>query len=169
MDVNSVMNTYYLNSLWNGVNTTVNSSGTTVPLIDNVDSNVQENYTSMNYFGESTNTELQNIFQQVEPNYGIPITYNQSGDISMGTTNTVPSSGINSSDSNILTLVNSNNSSLENTYENILNQYNFIEGGMFQSSLSSILSNNPYNVYNAVSSLGTNSTDNSGNFLNTML
>ncbi|MDF2880356.1 MAG: hypothetical protein K0R54_913 [Clostridiaceae bacterium] len=169
MDVNNVMNTYYMGSVWNSINPMVNSSGAAAPLVNNVDSSVQENYTSMNYFGESANTELQNIFQQVEPNYGIPVTYNQSGDISMQTTTTMPASGFNAADSGILSLINSNNSSLDKTYENILNQYNLIEGGTFQSSFSSILSNNPYNVYSAVSSLGTNSTDSYGNFLNAML
>ena len=154
MDVNSVMNTYNMNSLWNNINPNNSSSTSSIPMIDNVDSNVQENYTSMNYFGQNTTTELQDIYQSVEPNYGIPLTYNQNGALSIPTSTTLPTDA--SSNSNIISLLNSGNSSTDSSLLGILSQYNSIEYGTYQPNPSSILSTNPNNIYSSIDSLGTN-------------
>lgn len=165
MDVNSVMSTYNMSSLWNSLNS--NSSNTsTVPLTDNVDSSVQEQYTSMNYFSGSTSTELQDIFKQVEPTYGIPLTYNQSGDLSIPTNTTPPTNGLAPSEENIVSLLQSNNSAGDTIDGNILSQYDSIENGTFQANFSSILSSNPYNMYSSINSITSASEQNVGSFLN---
>lgn len=167
MDANNIMNVYNTNSIWNNINPENNSSSSTVPLINNVDSTVQENYTSANYFGETTNTELENIYEQIEPNYGVPIKYDENGNFIMPSTTTLPADGLTPADSNIISLLNSNNSDYDNLTENILYQYNSIESGTFKPSLSSILSTNPYNVYNTIDSLRTNESQNSNSTINT--
>jgi hypothetical protein len=165
MDVNSIMNTYNMSSLWNNLNSNNNTSST-VPLVNNVDSSVQESYNSMNYFGQNTNTELQSIFQQVEPTYGIPLTYTNSGNLIMPTNTSLPTDGISPSESNIVSLLQSNNSTEANSEENLLSQYTSIENGTFQPNLSSILSSNLYGMYSNVSSLTNNAIQYTGNFLN---
>lgn len=148
MNVNNVMNVYDMNSIWNSLNTANNSSN--VPLVNNIDSDIKENYTEENYFGQTTDTELQNIYKQVEPDYGIGLSYDQNGNI------TIPSDISQSSynnNSSILSLLNSNNSNYENSVENILSQYNSIESGTSTPNISSILSNNPYDIYSIINSL----------------
>lgn len=162
MDVNIAMDTYNLNSLWNSLNP--NSSDTaTAPLINNLDATINENYTAMNYSGQTTSTELQDIYQQVEPNYGIPLTYNENGNMSIPTT--LPASGLSNDDSSIVSLLNGDNTSSENSLINILSQYNSIEDGTFQTNLSSILSSNFNNLYSSIDSLESNQTDTTGNNL----
>lgn len=160
MDVNGVMSAYNMNSIWNNINP-MNSSTSTVSLINNVDSNVQENYSAMNYFGQTTNTELQNIYQQVEPSYGMPLTYDQNGNFM------IPSNTSSMSNSNIISLLNSNISASDNTTENILSQYTSIENGTFSPNISSILSSSPYNVYNTINSLENYQQQNLNNIINT--
>lgn len=162
MDVSNVMNTYNLSSLWSDLNSS-NSVTTIVPLVDNVDAAVKENYTSMNYSGQTTSTELQNIYQQVEPDYGTSLTYNQNGNMSIPTITTLPTNGLNTVDSNVISLLNSGNTSSENSLINILSQYNSIQDGTFQTDISSILSNNPSNLYSYIDSLGNNETQVWGN------
>lgn len=162
MNVSSVMNTYNLNSLWNNLNPN-NSSTSTVPLVNNVDATVNENYTAMNFSGQTTSTELQDIYQQVEPDYGVQLTYNQNGNLSIPTTTTLPTNGLSTADSNIISLLDSGNSSSYNSLLNILSQYNSIEDGTFNPDLSSILSSNPSTLYSSINSLGNNQTQSSGN------
>lgn len=169
MDANNTMNIYNMNSIWNNINPENNSSSSKVPLINNVDSTVQENYTSMNFSGETANTELQDIYKQIEPNYGIPVTYDENGNFIMPSDTPLPTNGLSSTDSNVISLLNSNNSNYENSTENLLYQYNSIENGIYEHSLSSILSNNPYNVYNTIDSLGTNELQNSNSTINTLV
>ena len=169
MDVNSVMNTYNMNSIWNSINPNSSSSTSSIPMINNVDSSVQSNYTSMNYFGQTTSTELQNIYQQVQPSYGVPLTYNQSGNFTMPTSTTLPTNGLSTDNSNIISLLNSGNSSTDNSISNIISQYNSIENGTFTPNISSILSSNPSTLYNAVDLLGASQTQNLGNYINTLI
>jgi hypothetical protein len=168
MDVNSIMNVYNMTSTWNSLSPMNNSSSTTVPLIDNIDSTVQENYNSMNYFGENTNSELQNIYKQIEPNYNIPITYDKNGDITTASNNIgLTTNGLNS---NIISLLNSNNTANDNLTQNILSQYNDMENGTLNTSISSILSTNPTNLYNAINLLAVNqSQDLTQNIINTLV
>lgn len=166
MDVSSVMGNYNMNSIWNSINP-MNSSSSTVPLINNVDSSVQENYTSMNYFGQSTSSELQDIYQKVEPNYGMPLTYDQDGNFSIPSNTTIPTSGLPVSEQNIISLLNSNNSVSDNLNENILSQYTSIENGTFTPNISSILSANPYIMYNTINYLGNYQGQNFNNTINT--
>lgn len=167
MDVNSVMSAYNMNSIWNSVNPLNSSSSSTVSLINNVDSTVHENYSEMNYFGQTTNTELQDIYQQVEPDYGIPFTYDQNGNLSISSNTPLPTNGLTMSNSNIISLLNSDNSSTDNLTENILSQYTSIENGTFTPNISSILSTNPYNVYSTIDSLENYQTQNLNNIINT--
>lgn len=157
MDVNSVMNTYYMNSLYNTLNFTSTSSS--VPLVNNIDSTVQGNYTASNYFGNNTSSELQDIYKQVEPTYGTPLTYSSSGDLSIPTNITPPSDGLSPSESNIVSLLQSNNTTTDNMDEDVLYQYNAIENGTYQDACSSIFSSNPCNVYNTINSLSQSSNN----------
>lgn len=169
MDVNSIMNTYNMSTLWNNLNPN-SSTAPSVPMINNVDSSVKEQYTAMNYFGNSNNTELQDIYQQVEPTYGIPLTYNQSGNLTMPTNTTLPTDRLTPNEENIVSLLQNSNPVGNTLEENILSQYTEIEDGTFKSSLSGILSSdilsaNPYNIYSAINSLANTSLQNTGNSL----
>lgn len=165
MDVNGIMSTYNMNSLWNSFNANSRSTSS-VPMMNNVDSSVQEQYLSTNYFGGNISSELQNIFQKVEPTYGVPLTYNKSGDLTMPTNTTLPTNGLDPSENNIVSLLESNNTVESGIQENILSQYNSIENGTYKSNLSSILSSNPYNMYSSIDSLTSNANQDTGSFLN---
>lgn len=168
MNVNSVMSTYNLNSLWNNLNS--NSSTTSaVPLVDNLDDAVKENYTAMNYLGQTTSSELQDIYEQAEPDYGISLTYNQNGNLSIPAVTDLPTNGLSTGESNIVSLLDSQNSTSENSFINILSQYSAIEDGTYETSLSSILSNNASAVYNSINSLGNNETQSSGNNIDALV
>lgn len=165
MDVNNVMNTYTMRSLWNNLNSN-SSSTSSISMVGNVTSSVNEQYISENYFGKNSNTELQDIFQQVEPTYGIPLTYNQSGDLTIPMNTTLPTDGLTPSEENVVSLLQSGNTTGDTIEENILSQYTAIENGIYKTSLSSILSSNPYSTYSAIDSLSTGSAENTGNTLN---
>ncbi|WP_234121589.1 hypothetical protein [Clostridium hydrogenum] len=165
MDINNVMNTYNMTSLWNSMNSLGTSGSSSVPLVDNVDSAVEENYAQANYFGQNTNSELQNIYNQVEPTYGIPLTYDSSGNITSPTTTTLPSPDTSTEYSNILPLIQSSESTSELNSENILNEYDSIENGTYQENLSSILASNSNGTYNSDSSIQNNETQSTGNYL----
>lgn len=160
MNVNSLMSTYNLNSLWNSLNPS-STSTTSVPLIDNVDSSINQEYNSMEFSGQTASTELQNIYQQVEPDYGISMTYKQDGSMSLPTTTTLSSDGSSEYNSGTISLLNSGNSSSENTLNNIMSEYTSIEDGTYQPNLSSILSNDPSTLYSTIDSLGNSNTQSS--------
>jgi hypothetical protein len=154
------MSTYNLNSLWNSLNPS-STSTTSVPLIDNVDSSINQEYNSMEFSGQTASTELQNIYQQVEPDYGISMTYKQDGSMSLPTTTTLSSDGSSEYNSGTISLLNSGNSSSENTLNNIMSEYTSIEDGTYQPNLSSILSNDPSTLYSTIDSLGNSNTQSS--------
>jgi hypothetical protein len=160
VNVNSLMSTYNLNSLWNSLNPS-STSTTSVPLIDNVDSSINQEYNSMEFSGQTASTELQNIYQQVEPDYGISMTYKQDGSMSLPTTTTLSSDGSSEYNSGTISLLNSGNSSSENTLNNIMSEYTSIEDGTYQPNLSSILSNDPSTLYSTIDSLGNSNTQSS--------
>lgn len=162
MNVYSVMNTYNLNSLWNNLNSN-NNSASTVPMINNIESSINENYTEMNYSGQTTSTELQDIYKLVEPSYGIPLTYNQNGTMFIPTSTTPLTDGLSNANSNIISLLNNGITSSDSSLLNILSQYNSIEDGTFKPVLSSILSSNPSTIYNTVNSLLNNQAQSLGN------
>lgn len=166
MDVNSVMSTYDMSSLWNTLNST--SINSAVPLVSNVNSHVQEEYTASNYFGQTPDEELQDIYQHVEPTYGAPLTYSRSGDLSIPANTQLPDDCLSAADSNIISLLQSADTGTASTDENILSQYDAIENGTYQYCISSILSENPYDIYNAVSSLSDTSTQSASNNLNAL-
>lgn len=168
MDVNSVMSTYNLNSLWNSVNPN-NTSTSTVPMVSNIDSTVKDKYTSDSYFGKSAASQLQNIYQSIEPNYGSSLTYDEKGNMAFPTATTLPASGEGTEDSNIISLLNSSNSASDNCFSNILSQYNSIENATFKTDESSILSSNSIGLYSYVSSLSDNGTESSGNSMDTII
>ncbi|MDT8719061.1 hypothetical protein IAI10_20640 [Clostridium sp. 19966] len=156
MDVNNVMSTYNLSSLWNNLNGN-SSSSSTVPLISNVDASVDENYKVKNYSGGTSASELQDIYQQVEPDYGVGMTYDQNGNMTIPSTTSLPTDGISASESNMVSLLNSDTSPAENLFSNVLSEYNSFEDGTFQENLSSILaSNSPFSSDNYVNYLGNN-------------
>lgn len=166
MDVGSVMNTYSMMSLWNSINPSSGSSSASVPLVDNLNSTIQESYEQAGYFGESTNLELEDIYKQIEPTYSIPLTYDSSGNLSIPTSTDITSNGLSIKESNVLSLIQSGESSSELNSTNILNQYNDIEDGTYQNNISSILSSNPYNMYSYVDSLRDNAAQGTtGNYL----
>lgn len=166
MNVNSVMNTYNMGNLWSSFNDNTTSG---VDNINNVDSAVQEQYASENYFGGSTSAELQNIFQQIEPTYGIPLTYDKSGNLSIPKESDLPVDGMQSDEENIVSLLQNGSSSPDTTMdENILSQYDSIENGTFDSNLSSILSSNPYNMYDNINSLTSDTNQSTGSFFNSL-
>lgn len=164
MNINSVMNTYDMSSLWNNLNST--SINSDIPLVSNINSAVQEDYTASNYFGQTPNEELQDIYQHVEPTYDAPLTYSKSGDLSIPTSTQLPDDGLSAADSNIISLLQSANTGIASTDENILSQYDAIENGTYENCISNILSGNPYDIYNAVSSLSDTSSQSASNNLN---
>ena len=135
MNVNSVMNTYNLSSLLN--------SNMGVPLVSNINSAVNENYEIMNLSGQNTNSELQDIYQQVEPTLNMPITYDQNGNINFQSNTSLPSNASSLVDSNVSNLLQDSNLTNNSFYSNVLSQYDAIKNGTYQMSLSSILSSNP--------------------------
>lgn len=151
MNVGSVMNTYDMTSLWNNMNQNSSSTVASFPMINSVDSTVKESYDSKNYFGQTTNTDLQDIYKQLEPDYGIPITYNQNGSFSASSSTTSP---------NLMSLLNSNASNSESKTENLLSQYSTAESSSLKSYYSSILSSNPQNLYNTINSLSASASQN---------
>lgn len=165
MDVSNDMNTYYMTSLWNSINPSGTSSSASVPLVDDLNSTIQESYEQAGYFGESTNSELEDLYKQIEPTYNIPLTYDSSGNLSIPTSTDIPSNGLSVEDSNILSLIQGSESSSELAGMNILNEYNDIEDGTYQNNISNILSSNPYNMYSYVDSLKNNSAQGTGNYL----
>lgn len=165
MNVSSVMNTYYLSSLWNNMNLN-NSSVSTVPAVNNIDSTVKKDYAAMNSSGQTTSAELQDIYQQVEPNYGISLTYNQDGTISLPVSNKLPTNELNTTDSNNISLMDKKNSSTDNTFIDAQSQDKSIEEGNYKSSISSILSNNPSIIYNTVNSFEGSQSQSLGNIVN---
>lgn len=165
MDINSIMNTYNMSSLWNNINSNSNSTLTGIPITDNLDSSIQQSYDAMNFSGKTTSNELQDIFQQVEPDYGIPLTYNQLGNLAIPTDITPPDNGLPLADSNIVSLLQSGSSVQDTTNENILSQYDSIESGTYQYNISSILSSNPYNMYSNIASLLSDQSQNTNTSL----
>ncbi|MDD7792892.1 hypothetical protein [Clostridium sp. 'White wine YQ'] len=166
MDVNSVMNNYTMSSLWKSINPNSNTVSATVPLIENVDSSVNNNYLKNNYFGGTTDSELTSIYKQVEPDYGIPLVYSKSGDLSIPNDVAPNTNGVSIEDSNILALLQSNSSNGDPIDTNILGQYESIENGTYKNSVSSILNTNPYDMYSSVDTLTSGTSDNSGNYIN---
>lgn len=155
MDVNNVMSTYNLNSLWNNINPN-KSASSGVPLINSVDAAVNQNYAEMKLSGQTNSTELQDIYQQVEPNYGISLTYDQNGNMTIPTSTTLPTDITSTENSNIISLLNSGNSSMDNSLSNIVSQYDSIENGTFKPDPSSLLSSNSSTLYNTSNLLGNN-------------
>ena len=144
MNVNSVMNTYNMNSLWNSINPQSSSSSSSVPLVSNVDSAVNESYAVSNFSGGTTSTQLQDIFQQVEPDYGISLTYDQHGNLSTpsstASTATSGESSTSTGASMIVSMLNNGNTTEENSIENIISQYGAVQNSLYNQSLSSVLS-----------------------------
>lgn len=166
MNVDSVMSTYNLNSYWNSLNSS-NSTSSNIFTTDNIDDSVKESYTEQNLDGGTTSSELQDIYKQLEPTYGANLTYDQNGNMSIPTTSTVTDPTI-SNESNLLSLFNSSNSD-NNSFNNVLSEYNSFEDGADKMQISSILSSNPSNIYNYISSLASNATQNIGSYINTTL
>jgi len=144
MNVNSVMNTYNMNSLWNSINPQSSSSSSSVPLVSNVDSAVNESYAVSNFSGGTTSTQLQDIFQQVEPDYDISLTYDQHGNLSTpsstASTATSGESSTSTGASMIVSMLNNGNTTEENSIENIISQYGAVQNSLYNQSLSSVLS-----------------------------
>lgn len=165
MDVNSIMNTYNMVSFWNNANPYGSQNLSGVPMVSNIDSSIQEDYKQSNYFGQDTNTELQDIFQQVEPTYGIPLAYDSSGNLTIPSNTTPPSNGLPLEDANIIPLIQSGEPASALSDTNILYQYNAIENGTYQSAVSSILSSNPYDMYGSINSLLNSQAQSTGVYL----
>lgn len=162
MDVGSVMNTYSMMSLWNSINPSGSSSSINVPLVSNLDSSVQEEYKEENYFGKSTNSELQDIYKQVEPSYSSSLSYDSFGNLSTPNSTAAPSSGVSTEYSNMLPLIQNGESSSELTNMNIFSQYNSIADGVYQNLFSKLYPSNQYKTYNYAASLQNNETQGSG-------
>jgi hypothetical protein len=156
-----------MTSLWSSISQTKTSNSSGIPMISNVDATVQENYTKMNYQGQNTNTELQNIYKQIEPTLGIPLTYDAAGNLTFPNNFNTLNNGLSSMGSNIISLLKSDNPTGDTIDTNILSQYNAIEDGTYQYNLSSILSSNLNGMYNNISSLQNNQTKSIGEYLDT--
>lgn len=139
MNVSSVMNTYNLTSLLDSPN----SMG--VPLVTNVNTAVNENYELMNFSGQNTNSELQDIFQQVDPTLNLPVTYDQNGNINFQNNLTLPSSVSSFDESNMSTLLQDSNLIGDSIYSNVLPLYDAIKNGAYQMGLAGVLSSYPTN------------------------
>ncbi|GFP75787.1 hypothetical protein [Clostridium fungisolvens] len=163
MDVSSIMSTYNMSSLWNSINSSDSMYESSSMLISNVDSAVKGNYEESTYSGKSPTSQLDDLYKKVEPTYGIPLSYDSSGNLSIPTDtnslNNIPAD----TNSNILPLLETGDSTSELSTINILNQYNGIENGTYTSNTSTILSSNPYNLYSNIESLSNNKGQGSGN------
>lgn len=169
MDVNSALNTYNLNTLWNTLNSN-NSSTSAVSSITNIDENVNESYTEKNYFGETVSGELQDIYRQIEPDYSINLNYDKNGNIAMSTKSDVSSNLASDNDLNMISLFNDSNSASEdNSFNNILSENNSIENGSCKENISLLLSSNFSNLYSYINSLENNQVQGSGNNIDATL
>lgn len=162
MDVGSVMNTYSMMSLWNSVNPSSGVSSANVPLVSNLDSSVQEEYKEENYFGKGTNSELQDIYNQVEPSYSSSLSYDSSGNLSKPNNAALPSRGISTEYSNILPMIQNGESSSELANMNVFSQYNSIADGTYQNLFSKLYPSSQYKMYNYTDSLQNNKTNGTG-------
>lgn len=166
MDVSSVMNNYNLASLWNNLSTNTNSNSNIFSM-NNIDESVKENYSEKQYFGENSSSELQDIYKQTEPDYGIDLEYDKNGNLSIPTTSSTDLYSNNGS--NIISLLKENNSSSDNFFSDVLFQYNSIEDGSYNGQISSMLSNNPSDLYSYIDSLGNNKVQSLGNYIDASL
>lgn len=160
MDVNSVMSTYSLNSFWNSYT----SSNSSVPLTNNVSSTVEEKYTGLKYAGATTASELSDIYKTVEPSYGMSVTYDAKGNMT----------GKVSTDSSVAALLSDQSSTADNAMSNILKDYNSIESGAYQASISSpstasILASSSSSLYTAVDALLSNATTSNGSIVDALV
>ena len=153
MDVGSVMNTYNMMSLWNSFNL---SGSSNVPLVSNLNSLVQENYTESNYFGTSTSSELQDIYEQIEPDYGTGLTYDSSGNLTIPSNTTIPISGLSTENTNIVSLLQGGESSSDLASMNLLNNYDALESGIYQSSYSKLYGNSDSSTSGTTQQNGSN-------------
>lgn len=154
MDVDSVMNTYNMMSLWNNLNQP-GASSSSVPLVSDLNSSVQEDYMKDNCMGENTTSELQDIYDQVEPNYDTGLTYDSSGNLTIPNNITVPTSGLSTENPNIISLLQGGESSSDLSSMNILNNYDALESGIYQSSYSKVYGNSDSSNSSPITS-GTN-------------
>lgn len=145
MDANNVMSTYNMNSLWNYLSQSNSNSLSEIPKTSNLDSLIQQDYEVQDFSGKTTSSELQDIFQMTEPNYGIPLTYDSSGNIAMPANTTLPSDGLAPAEENIVSLLQSSNPTGDTMYEKVLSTYNEIENGTYKEAYSNLLSQ--YNLY----------------------
>lgn len=162
MNIDSIVNNYNMSSLWN----TLSSNNSSLSQINSVEADYLNSSTQQQIAlisGESTNSQVQNIFNQIDPFYNITSEYNNLSNSSGSVTgNNVVSSG-----SDITSLLQSLNTSGNIVSSDIMSQYMGIENGTYQAAVTNILSSNPYTVYSSISSLGVNSAQSAANLINT--
>ncbi|SHK51523.1 hypothetical protein SAMN02745163_03937 [Clostridium cavendishii DSM 21758] len=153
--ITSTMNNYNMSSFFNTMSDP--NSSKNIPLINSVDSYVQDSYTESKLNGISQNQELQNIFNTIEP------TINTSSNI----VPTSPTAFSDLQDSMEQGLINSLQGGSSYIDSSTLSIYNSIENGSYKPSSASIMTTNPYTMYNNVDSMQ-NQTQSIGNLLNTI-
>lgn len=142
MDVSSVMSTYNSSSLWSSLN-----SGSTSSLYQSgrVSSNVSDSYSAANLSDGATSSALQDIYQTVQNDYGIGLTYDSSGNIATsGTINTsdlpTVSELTNSLNSNFLSSFNSLNSTDDSSVYSLLSESSYVQSGAYNNVYAKLYS-----------------------------
>lgn len=137
MNVSS-MSTYNMSTLWSNL---INNSSTisSISKINNVDSAVKEQATVDKYSGTTTADELQSIYEQENPTYGMPVTYDTKGNLTTSTT--LPTDGLTSTQRNTISMLqnsisSSSTDSIATKESSILAQYTAIKEGTYTSSLN---------------------------------
>ena len=169
MDVNNLMGINNMNSFLNSAYKVNGTQSSIVPMVNSVDAIVKNNYTSNSYFGQDTKDQLKDIYQKVDPTYGMPVTYNKSGGLDLIKKATPSVDGLSPASPNIISLLQINNSAASSDIQSILSQYTAMETKTFQPNISSGLSSNLYNSYTTAGSLANASIQNAGNFINTFV
>lgn len=145
MDINNIsaaLNNYYSNTISNSDFSA--KSSTKVPQVTAPEENLKDNSKSIKDEKTSKATELQSLFNKVEPNKGLVT------DLKM------------SNDPKVLAQLNGGGNQIDNK---VLDVYNSIQNGTFKPSSTSIVTSDPYSMYTNVNSMMTQ-LQTTGNLIN---
>lgn len=129
MDINSVMSNY---NNYNTMNSLLNPDSAKVPLVSSVSAEAKEKSEEMTVNKISPETELQNIFNNIQANSGLAANINMSNNVDS------------------LTLLYGGTSPIT---AKTLDVYNSIQNGTFKPSTTSIVTSSPYTLYSNVNSM----------------
>lgn len=140
-NVNSILLNY---NNYNILNAMVNPDNSKVPLISSVNNDVKGTSEETKFNNVSPETELQNIYNTLQPNTGFVANINMSNN------------------TNELQLLYGGNSPVD---PKVIDVYNSIQNGTFIPSTTSISTSSPYNLYSNINSM-MNQLQTTGNLFN---